>query len=250
LDVRVPGRLIEFNGLGYDKNRKKIETLGRVCVNLSEEKQVIDFLGLLFYRSSGDTNEKTGEFAEPILWKGEVVPPAKSVLIANSYMPTKWMNQTDEHQLLERFGNDCLDYTNLILGNHFERSINFSLLTRKRNTKDFKEKKEPYNLVDQLACDVGIPIKACEECLDDHSSGSFKNSRILLSETWHHRKIFSEYWSVYSDDSLGSSTTYTIHGYMVNPESYYYQLYEIDRNFSNQLIPFIESNKLRTFIYE
>jgi hypothetical protein len=250
LDVRVTGRLIEFNSSNYDKNRKKMEELGRLCVNLSEEKQVVDFLGLLFYKSSGDTIEKSGEFSEPIRWKGETQPPAKSLLVANSYMPTKWLNQRDGSELLNRLGNDIFDYSELILGNHYEQSVNFSLLTKKRSAEDFKEKIKPYNLTDQLIGDVGISLEECEACLDNHSSGVFQNSRVLLSHTWHHRKIFSEYWSIFTDDSIGSATTYTIHGMMVNPESYYYQLYEMNRNFDNQLIPFIESNKVRQLIYQ
>jgi hypothetical protein len=250
LDVRTTGRLIEFNSSNYDKNRKKMQELGRLCVNLSEEKQVVDFLGLLFYKSSGDTCEKTGEFSEPIRWRGATQPPAMSLLIANSYMPTKWIRQQDANELLNRLGNDVFDYSDLILRNHYAKSVNFSLLTKKRSAEELRGKKEPYNLTDQLLVDAGISLEECEAWLDSHSSGVFKKSRVLLSHTWHHRKIFSEYWSIYSDDSIGYSTTYSIHGMLVDLESYYYQLYELNRNFDNQIISFIESNKVRQLIYQ
>jgi hypothetical protein len=248
-DVGVTGRLIEFNGFAYDKNRRKIEALGRICVNINEEKQVVDFLGLLFYKSSGDTNHKTGEFAEPIRWRGEMLPPTKSLLVANSYIPRKWAGDLNVVQMFRKFGNACHRYTQLILQHRNEKPVDFMLLTKQRRRKDFDPDK-PFNLVDQLVNNCDVTTDDCAAHLDNHASGLFQNSKVLLSESWHHRKIFSEYWSVFLDHSLDASTTYSVYGILNDAESYYHQLYEMNRSFDDQLIPFIESNKLRTFIYE
>jgi hypothetical protein len=254
-DTKNVGPIIEFNSHDYKWNMLKSERLKRICCNPFDENQVIDILGVLCFQIVGDiiydkknpSKSKTG-----IFWNQKVLPPVNSLVVANSYIPATSeieLNFTRE-KLLQLLPNELEKYCNAILPSDiFSGTYELIFLTKNASKKD---KEDRFNKIDRLFTDHFISLPRLNAHLQSTLSPKWKAPKVFLSEEWHHRKIFSDYFLIYHDDSIHGkrSTTYTIQGILRAYDSYWTNLEEANRFFNNNLNSFIRHKSLKSAIIE
>ena len=253
--AEVVGQLIEFNSNDYQKNITKSERLKRICCNPFDEKQVIDILGVLClqivgvvkYDKKNPNNNRTG-----ILWNQNVLPPVNSLIVANSYIPNILERDYSitRESLLQSVSEDLEKYFNAILPNDkFSCSYDLIFLTKKTSKKHENKR---FNKIDLLFTDHFVSLSNIIEHLRCTLSNKWKAPKVFLSEEWHHRKIFSDYFIIYHDDSVQGkrSTTYTIEGILKSYDSYWTNLEDANRYFNNNLNSFIRHKSLKAAVIE
>jgi len=254
-DTEIVGPIIEFNSRDYEFNLNKSERLKRICCNPFDENQVIDILGVLCFQIVGDiiydkknpSKSKTG-----IFWNQKVSPPVNSLIVANSYIPA--ISGTElkftREKLLQLLPNELEKYCNVILPSDiFSGTYALIFLTKKASKKD---KENRFNKIDHLFTDHFMSLPTLNAHLQSALSPKWKAPKVFLSEEWHHRKIFSDYFLIYHDDSIHGkrSTTYTIQGILRAYDSYWTNLEEANRFFNNNLNSFIRHKSLKAAIIE
>lgn len=254
-DTKAVGPIIEFNSHNYEWNTSKSERLKRICCNPFDEKQVIEILGVLCIQIVGvvihdkknPSKSKTG-----IFWNQKVLPPVNSLIVANSYIPNISKIQYDftREQLLQIVPIALEKYCNTILPSHIFNGTYALFFLTKRTSKKDEEKR--HNIIDRLFTDHYVSLKNIVDYLQCNISHKWKAPKVFLSEEWHHRKIFSDYFMIYHDDSVQGtrSTTYTIEGFLRAYDSYWNNLEDANRYFNNNLDSFIKHKSLKAAVIE
>jgi hypothetical protein len=238
------GRVIEFNNLSLIQNKEKSQKLKRICVNISEENQIIQILGILTFSYSENRGDLGKKFDHAIRWPLEIKPPIKNLIMADNYFPLSKVG-TSKQELINHI---CKEFSRLIrlVVKDFENlnELEFTYLTKKINLEYKKNTTEQLNTINLLLCQIQDK-KEIENLLNQELSGILSHVKIELSDKWHHRKIFSDYFMIFSDNTvIKNETSYSIQGLLLNYSAYYTNLQEANRAFKKSLDNFVNSNGL------
>lgn len=232
------GRLIEINNLDYKTNYNKSIRLKRICFNLNDSLQIFEILGFLGSNYCGyncsDINSIYEEDFRSV-WNNSSFLVADTLIMANSFVPSwkKSWNGYGPSQLELEFKRLFGNYLKVLFPlDTFSGKCNFYYLTKIRSK--FNKKNDPLNIVDKLLNDFNYTDDDIQELMRQSWEGFYGNVKLIISDNWHHRKIFSDYFRIVHDDTLGlgRSTTFSIEGILHSYSGYWEGLGEL-RNHGN-----------------
>ncbi len=251
------GRAVEMNNLDYKTNSMKSELLGRLCFNIEDSNQVKDFLGFLTTNTSGSvvyTKKSRHNHTALLDWSFKDLEVMNSIVIGNSYIDSIKSDkilELDALQLEQELKNGVQNYLRSIFpDSDFKGKYHFYYITKISRTGDFQV--SPINIVDALYNRFGYSHESIEDIIRLGLGNLCSKMTLILNNHWHHRKIFSDYFRIVHDDTLGlkRSTTYSIEGILHHYAGYWAGVEELKRHSAGKLDMFCKVKSLKEILAE
>jgi hypothetical protein len=249
------GRMVEMNNLDYKTNSIKSERLKRICFNIEDPNQITDFLGFVNARVSGSivfekgsTNKK-----DSILdWSFKEINVIDSIVLGNSYidvLESKKISTLDNTELEDELKKGIHSYLRSVFPNdEFKKKYRFFYLTKVR--KHIVGEQKPNNIIEALYHERAYSEDRIEDIIREALEDLCSDVKLIWCDNWHHRKIFSDYFRIVHDDSLGlkRSTTYSIEGILHHYRAYWEGVEELKRHSGERLKSFYGVKSLKELL--